>query len=204
MPKLYVFAGSRFSAARQEHRPERDCLPAPRARALCCSDQDLDAALKVSCEELIAHLSLTLTSPLRAFLDRCTAFLSSPSAAGAAAGTTTTTTTTAASDLVAQEWANPDEVLKLHAAFRETVRTGTEPVVRRLRIYLVDDKTVGVLVPPLWVRALPRSFSLVRFSELTAPFAVYFPRACQEDVVDTYTTFYNRECWALAMLGGVN
>ncbi|GAA5865630.1 hypothetical protein JCM3774_002078 [Rhodotorula dairenensis] len=127
------------------------------AETMTDAKTDLDAALKVSCEELIAHLSLTLTSPLRTFLDRCTAFLSSPSVtAGTQSGAQ------AGSDLVAQEWASPDEVLKLHAAFQETVRTGTEPVVRRMRVYLVDDKTVGVLVPPLW-----------------------------EDVVDTYSTFYN-------------
>lgn len=102
--------------------------------------QDLDAALKVSCEELIAHLSHTLTAPLRTFLDRCTAFLSSPSAK--------------AGDLVAQEWASPNEVLQLHANFRDTVRTQTGSVVKRMRVFLVDDKTVGVLVPPLWVRLL--------------------------------------------------
>ncbi|GAA5985117.1 hypothetical protein JCM10908_002529 [Rhodotorula pacifica] len=118
------------------------------AETMTDAKMDLDAALKVSCEELIAHLSLTLTSPLRSFLDRCTAFLSSPSAK--------------AGDLVAQEWASPAEVLQLHSTFRETVRTQTEPVVKRMRVFLVDDKTVGVLVPPLW-----------------------------EDVVDTYSTFFN-------------
>ena len=119
-------------------------LSRARARAglTRCSQtrQDLDAALKVSCEELIAHLSHTLTAPLRTFLDRCTAFLSSPFAK--------------AGDLVAQEWASPNEVLQLHANFRETVRTQTGPVVKRMRVFLVDDKTVGVLVPPLWVRLL--------------------------------------------------
>ncbi|KAG0654262.1 Golgi transport complex subunit 3 [Rhodotorula mucilaginosa] len=118
------------------------------AETMTDAKTDLDAALKVSCEELIAHLSHTLTASLRTFLDRCTAFLSSPSAK--------------AGDLVAQEWASPNEVLQLHANFRDTVRTQTGSVVKRMRIFLVDDKTVGVLVPPLW-----------------------------EDVVDTYSTFYN-------------
>ena len=45
-------------------------------------------------------------------------------------------------------------MLQLHVNFRETVRTQTGPVVKRMRVFLVDDKTVGVLVPPLWVRLL--------------------------------------------------
>lgn len=120
--------------------------------------QDLDAALKTACEQLIAHSSLTLTAPLRLFLDRCTAYLSSPAAK--------------AGELVAQEWAGAEEVLRLHATFQEELKSAPAAVVERMRLYLVDDKTVGVLIPPLWVRRRSRFLS-----HRSRSLMVWFPSA---------------------------
>lgn len=106
--------------------------------------QDLDSALKRACEEFITESSSRIASPIRAFLDRCTAYLSSPSG----------------KDLPAQPWATPDEVTKLHDDFQATVADQSRAVVDKLRIYLNDEKTIGVLLPPLLVsRALERVLS---------------------------------------------
>ncbi|KPV74096.1 uncharacterized protein RHOBADRAFT_16425, partial [Rhodotorula graminis WP1] len=111
--------------------------------------QDLDVALKRACESLIRSSSTALTSTLRSFLDQCTAFLSSPSPL-------------ARGGLVEQEWASPERVLELHSAFRDGLEERATSVVRRMRVFLVEEKTVGVLLPPLW-----------------------------EDLLETYSTFYN-------------
>ncbi|GAA5892602.1 hypothetical protein JCM8208_005860 [Rhodotorula glutinis] len=110
---------------------------------------DLDVALKRACESLIRSSSTALTSSLRTFLDQCTAFLSSPSPL-------------ARGGLVEQEWASPERVLELHSTFRDGLEERATGVVRRMRVFLVEEKTVGVLLPPLW-----------------------------DDVLDTYSTFYN-------------
>ncbi|GAA5947106.1 hypothetical protein JCM3775_006667, partial [Rhodotorula graminis] len=110
---------------------------------------DLDVALKRACESLIRSSSTALTSTLRSFLDQCTAFLSSPSPL-------------ARGGLVEQEWASPERVLELHSAFRDGLEERATSVVRRMRVFLVEEKTVGVLLPPLW-----------------------------GDLLETYSTFYN-------------
>ncbi|TNY17093.1 hypothetical protein DMC30DRAFT_420120, partial [Rhodotorula diobovata] len=102
-----------------------------------------------ACESLITSSSTALTSNLRTFLDQCTAFLSSPSPQ-------------ARGGLTEQEWATPKRVLELHASFRDKLEERAVSVVRRMRVFLVEDKTVGVLLPPLW-----------------------------DDVLDTYSTFHN-------------
>lgn len=97
---------------------------------------DLDASLKRACEDLISGTSSRLSLPLRTFLDRCTSFLSS----------------TGAKDLPAQAWATPDAVLKLHEDFHAALGEQTKEVVGKLRVYLNEEKTIGVLLPPLLVR----------------------------------------------------
>ncbi|GAA6017621.1 hypothetical protein JCM11491_005304 [Sporobolomyces phaffii] len=120
---------------------------------------ELDQALKKACEDLITSTCLSLTASIQYFLDRCTSFLSSParaassSSAAAAAGR---------GDLAAQEWATPDEVLKLHEAFQDEVGRDVAAVADKMRLYLEEDKTVNVLLPPLL-----------------------------DEVVETYTTFFN-------------
>lgn len=103
--------------------------------------QDLDLALKRACEELISNSSAQITLPLQSFLDQCTAFLSSPSG----------------KDLPTQTWATAEVVLKLHADFQESLSGATRGVVGKLRVYLNDEKTIGVLLPPLLVSILGSS-----------------------------------------------
>ncbi|GAA5973108.1 hypothetical protein JCM11641_006272 [Rhodosporidiobolus odoratus] len=101
---------------------------------------DLDSALKTSCETFITTSSLSLTPTLRAFLDRCTSFLSSPSPG------TSTSSPPALSD---QPWATPEEVLSLHSQFQTRIQEEVNKLVRKMRVYLREEKTVRVLVPPL-------------------------------------------------------
>lgn len=142
----------------------------PRSRC----PQDLDVALKRACESLIRSSSTALTSALRSFLDQCTAFLSSPSPL-------------ARGGLVEQEWASPERILKLHSTFRDGLEDRAAGVVRRMRVFLVEEKTVGVLLPPLWVRS--PSFSSPSRSLRASP---HDHLRAQEDVLETYSTFYNR------------
>ncbi|KAM0745864.1 Sec34-domain-containing protein [Meredithblackwellia eburnea MCA 4105] len=107
---------------------------------------DLDATLKATCEAFITDTSLSIALPLRTFLDRCTAFLSSPSG----------------KDLPGQTWATADEVLKLHTTFTGEVEDKVRETRDKLECYLGKEGTVGVLLPPLL-----------------------------DEIVDTYSTFYN-------------
>ncbi|KAL8277753.1 hypothetical protein RQP46_009875 [Phenoliferia psychrophenolica] len=108
---------------------------------------DLDSSLKRACESLISDTSALISSPLRLFLDRCTGYLSGP---------------TATKDLPAQPWATPEAVILLHDEFQKTLVQQAKDVVAKLRVYLNDEKTIGVLLPPLL-----------------------------DEIVDTYATFYN-------------
>jgi hypothetical protein len=108
--------------------------------------QDLDGALKRACEDLISDSSSRIARPIRTFLDRCTSFLSSP----------------AGKDLPSQEWASSDAVIKLHEDFQATLVPQAKEVVGKLRVYLNDEKTIGVLLPPLLVSwAVPLRPSVV-------------------------------------------
>ncbi|GAA5941713.1 hypothetical protein JCM1841_005161 [Sporobolomyces salmonicolor] len=120
------------------------------AETMTDAKMDLDAALRKGCEELISSTSRALTASLRAFLDRCTSFLSSP------------LPSSSPRDLSAQAWASPEEVLKLHEAFQGEVEERVAGVRAKMKLYLEEERTVRVLLPPLL-----------------------------EDVVETYTTFYN-------------
>lgn len=104
------------------------------------SHQDLDSALKLACESLISDSSSRIAAPIRTFLDRCTAFLSSPGS----------------KDLPGQSWATPEEVIKLHDEFQKDLDGQAKDVVGKLRVYLGDEKTIGVLLPPLLVSVCSR------------------------------------------------
>ena len=100
--------------------------------------QDLDVVLKQACEELIANTTSEIALPIRNFLDQCTTFLSSPNAGS----------------LAAQEWASPEAVLKLNEEWNGAVGKEVEGVVAKLKIYLSEEKTIKVLLPPLLVSRL--------------------------------------------------
>ncbi|GAA6058792.1 hypothetical protein JCM10212_001908 [Sporobolomyces blumeae] len=117
---------------------------------------DLDAALKRACQDLITTSALRLTVTLQTFLDRCTAFLSSSSSASASR------TPQPNRDLPSQDWATPERVLEIHDEFQRAVEQDVRDVSAKMRLYLEEEKTVAVLLPPLL-----------------------------EEIVETYTTFFN-------------
>jgi len=117
------------------------------------SKTELDQCLKQTCQNLIESTSLELTETITNFLDRCTKFLSTPS-------TQTTTTTTVKGDLSSQEWSTPEQVLKLHQDFQDCLIQDVKRVGDKMRLYLEEEKTVKVLLPPLLVSDLKKNVSL--------------------------------------------
>jgi len=114
--------------------------------------RDLDGTLKVICEDFMTQSSLLVCSSIRAFLTRCQAFLSSaPAGSG--------------QDLTAQPWATAEQVLKLHDEFvaeGQGMELGMQQVLEKMTLFLDQEKTVAVLIPPT-----------------------------QAEVLEHYTTFYN-------------
>ncbi|BEI85442.1 hypothetical protein CcaverHIS002_0508430 [Cutaneotrichosporon cavernicola] len=92
---------------------------------------DLDKELKRACEDLIERCTQAATAPLRAFIDRCTGHLSSHRG-----------------KLAEQEWAKPAAVAAVHDEFRKTAEDELLRWQRELMMYLQDEETVRVLVPP--------------------------------------------------------
>ncbi|CAK9781075.1 Sec34-domain-containing protein [Cutaneotrichosporon oleaginosum] len=92
---------------------------------------DLDRELKRACEDLIERCTQAATAPLRAFLDRCTAHLSGRGGV-----------------LSEQEWAKPASVAAVHDEFRKTAEEELLRWRRDLMLYLQDEETVRVLIPP--------------------------------------------------------
>lgn len=93
--------------------------------------QDLDRELKRACEDLIERCTASATAPLRVFIDRCTSHLASNS-----------------SKLAEQDWAKPAAVGAVHDEFRVTAEAELLKWRRDLMLYLQDEETVRVLVPP--------------------------------------------------------
>lgn len=119
---------------------------------------DVDRELKRACEDLISHCAKTATAPLRTLLDQCTAYLASHG--GAAAPTGTTGTDGAASrpetELASQPFATPDKVRAAHDQFKSDAARALEAWKAELMLYLNDEDTVKVLIPPAQVsRAIP-------------------------------------------------
>ncbi|WWD19057.1 hypothetical protein CI109_103515 [Kwoniella shandongensis] len=103
---------------------------------------DVDRALKIACEELISLVVARSTIPLRLFLDKCTSYLSKSASTNASAGGSKN------ADLSAQEFATPDKVRDVHEEFKKVVEKEVGIWKDDLRRYLMDEETVGVLVPP--------------------------------------------------------
>ncbi|GAA5843777.1 hypothetical protein JCM11251_006805 [Rhodosporidiobolus azoricus] len=132
---------SAISSALFNPRAMWSAMPNLGAEVMVDAKMDLDLLLKTACESLISLASSSLTASLQSFLDKCTAFLSSPSP----------------TPLAEQPWATPDEVLKLHQEWQEQVEAEARKVVERVRLYLSPaegagdskEKAVRVLVPPV-------------------------------------------------------
>lgn len=94
---------------------------------------DLDAALKAACEVLISQAVGSATAPLTAFLEKAEAFLA---------------THAEKSELGQEEWAAPAAVESLTEEFRKGALAELERWTGQLRLYLQDEETVRVLLPP--------------------------------------------------------
>lgn len=101
---------------------------------------DIDRALKAACEDLISLVATRATSPLRAFLDKCTAYIAKSAASSSSAKT----------DLSAQEFATSEKVKEVHEEFKSVCTTEVEEWKKELRMYLLDEDTVAVLIPPAY------------------------------------------------------
>jgi hypothetical protein len=101
--------------------------------------QDLDAALKAVCEDLIAKAGVLIAAPVLNFTSRARTYLQLPNA----------------SDLPAQDFATPDQVRNLHSTFVEPeggLESGFNDLLAKLNLWLGDKKTISVLVTPILVR----------------------------------------------------
>jgi hypothetical protein len=110
----------------------------------------VDRELKRVCEEAIGQCADKATVSIRMWLDRCTKYLSQKSSRGQAA------------DLTSQDWATPEKVKAAHDAFRDNAEVNIAGWIASLVIYLQDEATVRVLIPPM-----------------------------QNNVMDTYKTFFD-------------
>lgn len=110
--------------------------------------KDIDRELKRACENLISHCTRTSTQPLRIFLDQAGQYLNSrpPSAASSAPAQGQGANQT--SDLPSQVFATPEKVKEVHDTFRSQVGGKVGEWKQELGRYLMDEDTVGVLVPP--------------------------------------------------------
>ena len=103
---------------------------------------DLDSTLKLICEDFMTQSSLLISSSIRAFLTRCQSFLSSVSPGSPSP------------DLTTQPWSSSEEVIKLHDTFAEEgegMEKGMREVLEKMKLFLDEEKTVAVLVPPMQV-----------------------------------------------------
>ncbi|ODN78720.1 hypothetical protein L202_04287 [Cryptococcus amylolentus CBS 6039] len=110
----------------------RSAAYAPDART------NIDRSLKSACEDLISILSVRSTFPLQDFIGQCSTYL-----ARAASSTTSTK-----SDLSAQAFAKPEKVKEVHEEFKKISVKAVEDWKKELRLYLLDEETVAVLMPP--------------------------------------------------------
>ena len=111
---------------------------------------DIDRELKRVCEDLIRLCADAASAPLREFLGQCTAYLSTRPSGGAAG----------ASDLANQAFATPAKVKEAHDAFKAKAKGEFETWCEKTKGYLMDEETVGVLVPPAQVSCFSVLFSL--------------------------------------------
>jgi hypothetical protein len=105
--------------------------------------QSIDHDLKHACEELISQCADAAAQPVRTFLERCTAFIASRDISQASEALPTSFS------LPDQDFASPTKVSQVDGDFRESCEREFSVWLKRLKIYLEDDKTVSVLVAPL-------------------------------------------------------
>lgn len=94
---------------------------------------DLDAALKAACEVLISQAVASSAASLTQFIEKAETFLA---------------TRAEKADLSQEEWATPAAVEQLTEEFRKTTLEDLTKWTEQLRLYLQDEETVRVLLPP--------------------------------------------------------
>jgi len=128
---------------------------------------DVDRELKRVCEDLIAQCAADATAPAKAFLDRCTLHLSSGRSG----------------DLATQPWATSDKVLEVQEAVKAATEKKVPEWIDNLKLYLQDEATVKVLIPPLQTTLLDSyktfydlvrsEYDITTSSALTTPAALH-------------------------------
>ncbi|KAJ9118234.1 hypothetical protein QFC22_004141 [Naganishia vaughanmartiniae] len=103
---------------------------------------EVDRELKRVCEAAVGHCGDRATVALKMFLDRSIHYASSKQAKGTPTG------------LPTQPWANEEALHRIIADFEQTCRKTVEDWISDLVIYLQDEATVRVLLPPLQTRIL--------------------------------------------------
>jgi hypothetical protein len=100
--------------------------------------QGIDHELKRACEDVISQCANPICEPLRTWIDRIGEH-----------NTTRRTVTLPGNDpapLISQEWVQQPAAEELDKKFRLACQRDLRESVVRLRLYLEDDRTVGVLV----------------------------------------------------------
>lgn len=97
--------------------------------------QDVDRELKRACEDLIQQCTVLAAAPIRQFMDKCTAFLSTRPGSGGVS-------------LSAQTFATPEKVKEAHDEFKSSAGAQIDQWKSTLMLYLQDEETVKVLIPP--------------------------------------------------------
>lgn len=131
----YMLGYGRGSISRSsEFAPDAKTVSSAACGCPSAHAQDVDRELKRACEDLINLCTQSATAPLSSFLAQCTAYLSSRPATSA--------------DLSAQAFATPAKVNEVHDTFKADAKGKVDEWVATLRVYLQDEETVNVLVPP--------------------------------------------------------
>lgn len=144
--------------------------------------RELDASLKIICEDLMSQASLMVAAPLGAFLARCRAYLAQAEAQSAGASNATV------ADLTTQAWATSEEVLKLHETFlaeggeAASMEKGLRDFLDKLRVFLVDEEDETA--------ASEGGDDKSKATDGNKAMNVLVPPTLSE-ILEHYTTFYN-------------
>lgn len=109
--------------------------------------QEVDRELKRVCEEAIEWCRDRATESIRAFTDRAVRYVSAKRSS------------TTAPDLSSQAWATSDTVKAIAARFEQGCQETVGSWISNLKLYLQDEATVRVLLPPLQVSILAGSIT---------------------------------------------
>lgn len=101
--------------------------------------QEVDRELKRVCEEAIEYCRDQATGSLRAFTERAVRYVSAKR------------NSTSAPDLSSQAWATSETVKAIADRFEHECQQTVGTWISNLKLYLQDEATVRVLLPPLQV-----------------------------------------------------